>query len=87
MITIIVLVGFTSFNYALLDKWGFFHFLQQKAATGQSEFFYRAVNCQLCLTFHLSALVYGVLLLTGQLTECSFIALIAANGIIKLIRN
>ncbi len=86
LVIIVYLIGLVSFIEKILEKWGFYDFIQEKGALDSSLFIYKLTSCRFCLRFHLTWIVFLSLYFFYNRNVILVLVPFAVIGFINLLR-
>ena len=86
IVIVFYLIGLVSFIEKILEKWGFYNYIQQKGSSGNSMFIYKLTSCRFCLRFHLTWIVFLIVALFYNRNVIICLVPFAVIGFINLLR-
>ncbi len=86
IVIVFYLIGIVSFIETILEKWGFFDYLQLKGSDSESMFLYKLTSCRFCMRFHLTWITFVIISLLYDRNVMLFLVPFAAIGFIKIIK-
>lgn len=84
---IIILFAVLLFVEALFIKWKVFELLSKTGSQVKSKFFYKMLNCQFCIRFHLSIIITLVSIIIYGFYKEALMMPFVVTGLMTLKRN
>ena len=84
---IIILVGLMGFLEALFIKFSVWTKLEFIGSKSKYKLIYKLLSCRFCFKFHISWIIYALLVFLGFLKDFNLLVLLSVNGLIFYSKN